>query len=165
MRQPIWADLLGGERYAVPHLGRRAVVFARLRVACFAGAATLAVFGGPVGGLMLFVLPGLWWLSESWMFAAGLPGRVVEAQGTLCTHCTQDLRGLGATGICPECGHGFDVDRGRDLWHEDMPRTIMRDGTPFTKEKWEARWKVERPAGGNSAGGGGGGREDESVKQ
>lgn len=34
---------------------------------------------------------------------------VLAADGRACTHCVHDLRGLGDTGTCPECGHAFDV--------------------------------------------------------
>ncbi len=59
------------------------------------------------------------------------------------TACLDGLAGLGAKGRC--------IEAARRRWHEDLPRTIMRDGTPFTREKWEARWKVERPVGNKRA--------------
>lgn len=38
------------------------------------------------------------------------------AGGRLCVSCGQDLRGLGESGICPECGQAFDVQLDRRRW-------------------------------------------------
>lgn len=39
-----------------------------------------------------------------------------EAGGRLCTHCGYDLRSLGDSGACPECGHAFQADRDAEKW-------------------------------------------------
>lgn len=38
--------------------------------------------------------------------------------GRMCTNCAHSLVGLGETGICPECGHAFNIESDRVLWHE-----------------------------------------------
>ena len=43
--------------------------------------------------------------------------RAVEASyGHSCLACVYDLRGLGDTGTCPECGHLFCIDQDRKTW-------------------------------------------------
>jgi hypothetical protein len=39
-----------------------------------------------------------------------------RAGGRLCTNCRYDLRGLGETGVCPECGKSFDIARDAEAW-------------------------------------------------
>jgi ABC-type nitrate/sulfonate/bicarbonate transport system permease component len=41
---------------------------------------------------------------------------VLAAQGRACINCVHDLRGLGETGTCPECGHAFDVAADSRRW-------------------------------------------------
>lgn len=41
---------------------------------------------------------------------------VGAAQGRACINCVYDLRGLGQTGTCPECGHAFDIAADARRW-------------------------------------------------
>ncbi len=41
---------------------------------------------------------------------------VLAAHGRACINCVYDLRGLGDTGSCPECGHPFDSAADRQCW-------------------------------------------------
>jgi hypothetical protein len=41
---------------------------------------------------------------------------VRAAQGRACINCVHDLRGLGDTGACPECGHAFDIAADARRW-------------------------------------------------
>ena len=45
---------------------------------------------------------------------------VVESQGQACGHCLFDLRGLGNTGHCPECGRPFDISTTSEAWKHDL---------------------------------------------
>jgi hypothetical protein len=68
---------------------------------------TVCVVPGMVSGLA-----GVW-------YARGLKRehlRAFEAQGLLCWRCGYDLRGLGASGTCPECGVGYEGDDLKRRW-------------------------------------------------
>jgi len=41
---------------------------------------------------------------------------VTTSKGRSCMRCVYNLRGLGETGACPECGHPFCIDEDRELW-------------------------------------------------
>ena len=151
MKRTTLADLFDGDRYAVAYIAQRARRVVWLRIGCFMATFVLAMFSG--SAMLLVLLAGfvVWNLVEPQLLERGVRRDLVRSEGRMCTHCAHDLRGLEDRGVCPECGKEFDVEADRRRWHEDMPRTIMRDGTPFTREKWEARWKVERPGGGKRA--------------
>ena len=64
--------------------------------------------------------------------------RELERSGwRLCTHCTQDLTGLGTTGICPECGQRFDVVRDAAAWKVDL-RIEQRAIEPYVEAYFHA---------------------------
>lgn len=39
-----------------------------------------------------------------------------ESGGRLCVQCGHSLAGLADTGVCPECGAQFDIERDRETW-------------------------------------------------
>ena len=41
---------------------------------------------------------------------------VTTSKGRSCMRCVYNLRGLGETGACPECGHSFCIDQDRMAW-------------------------------------------------
>ena len=41
---------------------------------------------------------------------------VATSKGRSCMRCVYDLRGLGDSGACPECGHSFCIDQDRKAW-------------------------------------------------
>lgn len=57
-------------------------------------------------------------ITTAWMFVTlRRITRAVRASGFhACTHCVHDLRGLGQTGLCPECGKAFDIEADRKSW-------------------------------------------------
>jgi len=70
-----------------------------------------------------------WWVPAAVnlavMFAAGCMvargqwriKRAVKATGgRACVACVYDLRSLGDTGTCPECGHAFDTTADQRRW-------------------------------------------------
>lgn len=67
--------------------------------------------------MVLFWIIGLlvcWGVSTA--LARGRQRAFERAGGRLCTHCRYDLRGLGDTGLCPECGKPFDIARDAEAW-------------------------------------------------
>lgn len=49
---------------------------------------------------------------------ARLKQAVMAASGRACIGCVYDLRGLGETGACPECGRRFDIAANRRSWKQ-----------------------------------------------
>ncbi len=47
---------------------------------------------------------------------ARLRGAFRAADGRLCTECAHSVAGLGEQGICPECGHWFNIEVDRIAW-------------------------------------------------
>jgi hypothetical protein len=43
---------------------------------------------------------------------------VVAASGNACIGCVYDLRGMGETGACPECGRSFDIAVNQRSWQQ-----------------------------------------------
>lgn len=41
-----------------------------------------------------------------------------RTRGRLCARCGYDLTALADTGICPECGHTYDLEQDAALWAE-----------------------------------------------
>lgn len=41
---------------------------------------------------------------------------VLAAHGRACINCVHDMRGLGDTGTCPECGKPYDIEKDKVLW-------------------------------------------------
>jgi len=92
--------------------------------------ASMLVFVWP-GGTRMLVAGGLWAallmpaaISTPTFIAMAMVlrglnriKRAVQAtEGHSCLGCMYDLRGLGDTGICPECGHLFCIDQDRKTW-------------------------------------------------
>lgn len=46
-----------------------------------------------------------------------------------CPDCLYDLRGVGETGTCPECGRAYEMDEVRTLWRERYPADFKGDRT------------------------------------
>ena len=51
--------------------------------------------------------------------------QLAVSDGRCCTACLHDLRGLGESGVCPECGATFDVAADRKAWRKAR---LLRDG-------------------------------------
>lgn len=51
-----------------------------------------------------------------------LPGRrkVLAHKGCVCGNCLFPLEGLGDQGVCPECGHTFDIEKTIQGWQQDL---------------------------------------------
>ncbi len=112
---------------AFPPVMRRGVWWLLILSACFMLAPIVwVVFRGPLGvprgfahrygALMLVAVPfviiwPLWMLRTRHIRRA-----LVRSNGQLCTHCAYDVSSLPASGICPECGGAYDVEKDKPLW-------------------------------------------------
>ncbi len=68
------------------------------------------------GALVLGVVPltVIWpvWLLRTRHIRRAL----LDSEGRLCTHCAYDVSRLPPSGICPECGSGYDIEKDKPLW-------------------------------------------------
>lgn len=67
-----------------------------------------------------------------WRVRRDLLRRLREAGGRLCPGCEFDLRGLGDSGSCPECGRPFEIDAVRAQW-----RSFIGFGYTWLGGKWD----------------------------
>lgn len=81
----------------------------------------LTPFERPSAGVELLVLLAVVipTFGTVWFLEARLNRRVKAADGHICPGCGYDLHTLpGESGICPECGRGFEKAELRRLWKD-----------------------------------------------
>ena len=95
-------------------------------------AAVLGLFTGRLSGTGALLAFGLTWPACGWglmyQFRARRAVRhASSADNLLCPACLYDLRHVGSTGACPECGRWFDRATVQSMWAEAGWR-FDRDG-------------------------------------
>jgi hypothetical protein len=89
-------------------------------------AVTWVVLRGPLGvprgfayryGALFLGLPPVVVLLPWWFFRTrSIRKALLESEGRLCTHCAYNVSTLAPSGVCPECGKPYDIEKDKPLW-------------------------------------------------
>lgn len=110
-----------------PPVMRRGLWWLMGMSACFVlGPIAWMVLRGPLGvpqgfayrhgALVLMFVPSFVILPLWMLRVRSIHRALLESEGRLCTHCAYDVSSLARSGMCPECGKAYDIEKDKVLW-------------------------------------------------
>ena len=129
-RSPLDLLLTSGTWSETPPYVRRLLWWFALPVGVVAGAGAAALILpwattsralttlGPIGVPLAVFFPMFLAIIMVARGVKTLRRRYAETEGRLCRTCLHDLRGVAASGTCPECGAPYDLARDTAIWRD-----------------------------------------------